>query len=73
MKEIIEMIKDNDPKGIEELEIFYKKLESTKEFVDKVAKERMKEYTKNEKATDFAVGLAYQNVSQMLNNLIKGE
>ena len=72
MKEIIEMIKENNPKGIEELEIFYKKLEATKEFIDKVAKERMKEYTKNEKATDFAVGLAYQNISQMLDNLMKG-
>lgn len=73
MEEIITMIKDNDPKGIEELEIFCKKLKATKEFMDKVVKERMLEYTKNEKAVDFAVGLAYQNVSQMLNNLIKGE
>lgn len=73
MKEILKMIKENDPKGIEELEIFCKKLEYTKEYFEKVSKERMLEYTKNEKATDFAVGLAYQNVTNILENLIKGE
>lgn len=72
MEEIITMIKDNDPKGIEELEIFYKKLEATKEFISKTSKERMNEYNKTKEASDFSASLAYKNVAEMLENLMKG-
>ena len=73
MKEIITMIKDNDPKGIEELEIFYKKLEATKDFIKKIGKSKMERFTITKDVGDFASYLAYKNVVEMLNNLIEGE
>lgn len=73
MKEIITMIKDNDPKGIEELEIFYKKLEATKDFIKKIGKSKMERFTITKDVGDFASYLAYENVVEMLNNLIEGE
>lgn len=73
MKEIITMIKDNDPKGIEELEIFYKKLEATKDFIKKIGNSRMERFTITKETSDFSAALAYTNVVEMLNNLIEGE